>query len=355
MLSACVGFIMLYSAASGSFEPWAIKQMIRFGLGFVLMLCVALTPIHFWLRNAYFLYILCLILIVLVEIVGTVGMGARRWIDLGFVAVQPSEFMKIIIVLALARYFYASQLGDVKRLTHLVIPLVLVSVPVFFIIRQPDLGTALLLIASGVIIFFLAGVRVRVFIFSAIAGIAAIIPVWKYILHDYQKARLMTFLRPDQDLLGSGYHVMQSKIALGSGGVTGKGFLAGSQSHLSFLPEMHTDFIFTMLAEEFGFIGGVVLLSLYLSMVIYGFVIALKCKNQFGRLISMGVMNVFFLNYFVNIAMVMGLLPVVGMPLPLVSYGGTSLITHMFGIGLVLCVFVNRDINLRPGSAEIIS
>ena len=346
---------MLYSAASGSFEPWAIKQMIRFGLGFVLMLCVAVTTIHFWLRNAYFLYILCLILIVLVEVFGTVGMGARRWIDLGFVAVQPSEFMKVIIVLALARYFYASQLGDVKRLTHLIIPLALIAVPVFFIIRQPDLGTALLLIASGIIIFFLAGVKLRVFVFSAIAGVAAIIPVWKYILHDYQKARLMTFLRPDQDLLGSGYHVMQSKIALGSGGITGKGFLAGSQSHLSFLPEMHTDFIFTMLAEEFGFIGGVVLLLLYLSIVIYGFVIALKCRNQFGRLIGMGVMNVFFLNYFVNIAMVMGLLPVVGMPLPLVSYGGTSLITHMFGIGLVLCVFVNRDINLRPGSAEIIS
>ena len=191
-----------------------------------------------------------------------------------------------------------------------------------------------------------------IFITGAIAGIGSIVPIWKFLLLEYQKDRILIYLRPDQDPLGAGYHVIQSKIALGSGGFLGKGFLAGSQSHLNFLPEKHTDFIFTMLAEEFGLIGGLALIVLYFLITVYGFAISIRCRNHFGRLVGMGITMVFFLNFFVNIAMVMGLLPVVGMPLPLVSYGGTSMLTNMFGFGLILCIFINRDVTLRPGAAD---
>ena len=267
-------------------------------------------------------------------------------------SLQPSEVMKSAVILALARYFYASRMEDVERFTYLMFPLILVAAPMAMIIRQPDLGTALLLAVSGVAVFFLAGVRLWVFVAAGIAAIGAIVPVWHLVLLDYQKARLLTYLRPEQDPLGSGYHVMQSKIALGSGGIFGKGFLAGSQSHLSFLPEKNTEFIFTMLAEEFGMIGGLTLIGLYALMLIYGFAISLRCRHHFGRLLGMGIMTTFSLSFFVNVAMVMGLLPVVGMPLPLVSYGGSAMLTLMFGFGLLLNVYVHRDVYLGPGAAD---
>ena len=352
-VTASVGFVMLYSAADGNIEPWAYRQMVRFSAGMVVMLVVAVSNIHFWLRNAYLIYTACLILLIAVEFFGSAGMGAKRWIDLGIITLQPSELMKIVIILVLARYFYASRMEDVERPTYLIVPLILLAVPMVLILRQPDLGTAILLVVSGVAVFFLAGVRLWIFVTGGIAILGSIAPIWNFVLLDYQKARLLTYLRPERDPLGAGYHVMQSKIALGSGGLFGKGFMAGSQSHLSFLPENHTDFIFTMLAEEFGLFGGLLLLTLYFLIMVYGFVISLRCRHHFGRLIGMGIVMVFFLNYFVNIAMVMGLLPVVGMPLPLVSYGGTSLLTHMIGFGLVICIFVHRDITLRPGAADI--
>ena len=351
-VTASVGFGMLYSAANGEFAPWATRQMMRFGVGLVLMIIVAVSNIHFWLRYAYVIYIASFSLLIFVELFGSVGMGAQRWIDLGFMSLQPSEVMKTAVILALARYFYASRMEDVERFTYLMFPLMLVAAPMAMIIRQPDLGTALLLAVSGVAVFFLAGVRLWVFVAAGIAAIGAIVPVWHFVLLDYQKARLLTYLRPEQDPLGSGYHVMQSKIALGSGGIFGKGFLAGSQSHLSFLPEKHTDFIFTMLAEEFGMIGGLTLIGLYALMLIYGFAISLRCRHHFGRLLGMGIMTTFFLSFFVNVAMVMGLLPVVGMPLPLVSYGGSAMLTLMFGFGLLLNVYVHRDVYLGPGAAD---
>ena len=313
---------------------------------------VADSNIHFWLRYAYNIYIASFSSKIFVELFGSVGMGAQRWIDLGFMSLQPSEVMKSAVILALARYFYASRMEDVERFTYLMFPLMLVAAPMALIIRQPDLGTALLLAVSGVAVFFLAGVRLWVFVAAGIAAIGAIVPVWHLVLLDYQKARLLTYLRPEQDPLGSGYHVMQSKIALGSGGIFGKGFLAGSQSHLSFLPEKHTDFIFTMLAEEFGMMGGLTLIGLYALLLIYGFAISLRCRHHFGRLLGMGIMTMFFLNFFVNVAMVMGLLPVVGMPLPLVSYGGSAMLTLMFGFGLLLNVYVHRDVYLGPGAAD---
>ena len=351
-LIAGVGFAMLYSAAGGQFDPWSSRQMARFGAGVVAMIVFALIDIRTWLRYAYFFYFASVLLLAVVEVTGSVGMGAQRWINLGFINVQPSEIVKITLILALARYFYASRVEDVERITHLFVPAAMLAAPVFLVVRQPDLGTAILILVSGITIFFLAGVRAWMFVASGLAAISAIVPVWKFVLLDYQKQRLLTYLNPESDPLGAGYHVMQSKIALGSGGLFGKGFLSGTQSHLSFLPEKHTDFIFTMLAEEFGMAGGLGLVGLYLLVLVYGFFIALRSRNHFGRLVGMGVVTVFFYNVFVNIAMVMGLLPVVGMPLPLVSYGGTAMVTLLFGFGLLLCVFVHRDVTISPGTAD---
>jgi len=351
-VTASVGFGMLYSAADGKIDPWASRQMARFGVAVLLMIAVAVTSIRFWLRHAYLIYFLSLALLLVVEFAGSVGMGAQRWIDLKFITIQPSEMMKIAIILVLARYFYASRMEDVERLTYVIFPALLLAAPAYLIIRQPDLGTAVILAATGVVMFYLAGVRLWIFITAGIAAVGAIVPVWNFVLLDYQKQRLLTYLNPERDPLGAGYHVMQSKIALGSGGMFGKGFLEGSQSHLRFLPEMHTDFIFTMLAEEFGLAGGVALLGLYILILVFGFAIAIRCRHHFGRLIAMGVMTTFFLSFFVNIAMVMGLLPVVGMPLPLISYGGTAMLTLMIGFGLVLCAYVHRDTPIGPGAAD---
>jgi rod shape determining protein RodA len=351
-LTATVGFVMLYSAANGNLNPWASRQIVRFVVGVFLMLLVAVIDIHVWLRYAYAIYAVSLVLLVAVELNGSVGMGAQRWVDLGVFTIQPSELMKISIILLLARYFYASQLESVSRVSHLLVPLLLMAAPAFLVLRQPDLGTTILMVATGVVLMFLAGVRIWVFVVGAFAGIAAVIPLWQFVLRDYQKARLLTFISPEKDPLGAGYHILQSKIALGSGGVFGKGLLQGTQSHLSFLPEKHTDFIFTMLAEELGLVGGLGLLGLYLLLLIYCFAISLRCRSHFGRLIGMGVSTSFFLNVFVNIAMVMGVVPVVGMPLPLVSYGGTAMLTTMFSFGLLLCVYVHRDVQIGPGAVE---
>ena len=351
-VTASIGFGMLYSAANGSFDPWASRQMVRFIIGIILMLIVAVIDIHVWLRYAYPVYLIALALLLVVEFGGSIGMGAQRWIDLGVFTIQPSEIMKIAIILLLARYFYASRLEDVGRISHILIPIVLILIPAFLIIRQPDLGTSILMITTGVAMFFVVGVRIWIFIVGAFATIGAIIPLWQFVLRDYQKARLLTFIDPEKDPLGSGYHILQSKIALGSGGLFGKGFMEGSQSHLSFLPEKQTDFIFTMLAEEFGLLGGLLLIFLYVLLLVYAFFMSLQSRSQFGRLIGIGVSTSFFLNVFVNIAMVMGLVPVVGMPLPLVSYGGTAMLTLMFSFGLLLCVYIHRDVQISPGAAD---
>jgi rod shape determining protein RodA len=351
-LIASIGFGMLYSAANGSFDPWASRQMVRFVVGIFLMLIVAVIDIHVWLRYAYPIYFVSLALLLMVEFNGSVGMGAQRWIDLGVFTIQPSEIMKIAIILSLARYFYASRLEDVGRISHMLVPIILMGLPTVLIIRQPDLGTSILMVAIGIAMLFVVGVRVWMFLLGAIAIIGAIIPLWQFVLRGYQKARLLTFLNPEKDPLGAGYHILQSKIALGSGGLFGKGFMEGSQSHLSFLPEKQTDFIFTMLAEEFGLIGGLLLITLYMILLVYAFVMSLRCRSQFGRLIGIGVSTSFFLNVFVNIAMVMGLVPVVGMPLPLISYGGTAMLTLMFSFGLLLCIYINRDVQISPGAAD---
>ena len=349
---ASIGFFMLYSAANGKFDPWAYKQMLRFSFGMVVMLAVATIDIRIWMRYAYLFYSLSLLLLIAVEVTGSIGMGAQRWIDLGFFQLQPSEVMKIALVITLARYFHGASVEDVGRPLFLVLPLLLILAPAALVMRQPDLGTAILLITCGGSIFFLAGVRIWKFMIL-IVGVVATIPIAWQFLREYQRQRILIFLEPERDPLGRGYHITQSKIALGSGGIFGKGFIQGTQSHLNFLPEKQTDFIFTMYAEEFGLIGGIILLCLYALIISFGFVIALRCRSQFGRLLSMGITVTFFLYAFINIAMVMGLLPVVGVPLPLVSYGGTAMLTLLFGFGLVMSVHIHRDIMIgRRGAYD---
>ena len=350
--TASIGVVMLYSAAHGSFHPWASRQIIRFAAGMVLLLVVAVTDIRLWLKYAYVFYIAALALLVAVEFGGSVGMGAQRWIDLGVINLQPSELMKIALVLALARYFHGGSIDDVGRPLFLLVPLLMVAAPTALVLRQPDLGTAVMLLLASGILFFLAGVRWWKFILLGVALLGSMPVIWSG-LHEYQKQRVLTFLNPESDSLGGGYHIIQSKIAFGSGGLTGKGFLEGTQSHLNFLPEKQTDFIFTMLAEELGLVGGLTLLGLYVLLLAYGFAISLRCRSQFGRLVGMGVTTTFFLYVFINIAMVMGLIPVVGVPLPLISYGGTAMLTLLFGFGLLMGVYVHRDVTIgRRGAGE---
>lgn len=352
VLIACVGFAMLYSAANGDWSPWAYRQAIRFGAGLLIMLVLALVDVRFWMRIAYISYLVALALLGLVEVMGEIGMGAQRWIDLGIFQLQPSELMKIALVLALARYFHGLTWEEVGRPINLIVPLLLIAVPALLVLRQPDLGTALMMAIGSGALFFLAGVRLWKFTAVLVASLAAIPIAWQF-LRSYQKQRILTFLDPESDPLGSGYHILQSKIALGSGGMFGKGFLQGSQSHLNFLPEKQTDFIFTMLAEEFGMIGGLALIGLYVLVLAYGFAIALRARSQFGRLVALGVTTTLFLYLFINVAMVMGLIPVVGVPLPLISYGGTAMLTMMVGLGLLLGVSIHRDVRIgRAGVDE---
>ncbi len=342
---ASVGFIQLYSAAGGDIDPWADRQMLRFAVGLCVMTVIAITDIRLWLRTAYLFYAVALVLLVAVELFGRIGMGAQRWLDLGVIHVQPSEIMKISIVLALARYFHGLSFEEVGMIRWLLVPLALVLAPVVLVMKQPDLGTAMLLLATSGSVFFFAGVRLWKFLLVVLAGGAAM-PIGWGLMHDYQRKRVLTFMNPETDPLGAGYHILQSKIALGSGGFTGKGFLQGSQSHLSFLPEKQTDFIFTMFAEEQGLIGALALIGLYILVLAYGFAIAMRSRNQFGRLVGGGLTVMLFLYVFINIAMVSGLVPVVGVPLPLVSYGGTAMMTLLVGIGLLISVYVHRDVEI---------
>jgi rod shape determining protein RodA len=351
-LLAAIGCVMLYSAADGSLTPWAQRHAVRFAGGLVVLLVVAMFDIRFWFRWSYPIYLVGLLLLVAVEVMGTVGMGAQRWIQVGPLTLQPSEVMKVAIVMALARYFHGMSEEEIVRPTKLLGPLVLVALPTVLVLKQPDLGTALILLMVSAALFFAAGVRLWKFGVVGALGAAAVPVAWQF-LRDYQKQRVLTFLNPESDPLGAGYHILQSKIALGAGGMFGKGLLEGSQSHLNFLPEKQTDFIFTMLAEEFGLIGGVALLVLYALVILYGFAIALRARNQYGRLLAIGLTANLFLYVFINIAMVMGLIPVVGVPLPLVSYGGTAMLAIMISFGLVISVYVHRDVRIpRRGLGE---
>ncbi len=345
---ACAGFLMLFSVAGGSWSPWAEPQMERFGLGLAVMFIVAIIPIWFWRNMSVVAYLGSIGLLILVELVGTVGMGAQRWIDLGFMRLQPSELMKVTLVMLLAAYYDWLPSQKTSRPLWVLIPVLLILIPTFMVLRQPDLGTSILLLAAGGGLMFLAGVHWAYFAAVIAAGVGLITTVFKsrgtdwQLLKDYQFRRIDTFLDPSTDPLGAGYHITQSKIALGSGGWNGRGFMQGTQSRLNFLPEKHTDFIFTTLAEEFGFVGGITLLILYGLILIFCMVTALSTKDRFSSLVTLGIGLNFFLFFAVNMSMVMGLAPVVGVPLPMVSYGGSAMLVLMAAFGIVQSAHIHR-------------
>jgi len=342
------GFLMLYSVAGGSLDPWARAQMMRFAAGFIIMFIIAFVPIRFWRQLSPVIYLGGLGLLIIVLLFGHVGMGAQRWINLGFIQLQPSEVMKIALVMVLALYYDWLPAEKVSRPAFVLIPLIMIGVPAMMVVVQPDLGTAILLVLSGGVVMFLAGVSYWYFIGAASFGVGTITSVflsrgtgWQ-LLKDYQYRRIDTFLNPSLDPLGSGYHITQSKIALGSGGVSGRGFMQGTQSRLNFLPEKQTDFIFTTLAEEFGYIGSTFLLILYALIMIFSISAAIRNKNRFGALLIGGVAATFFFYFALNMAMVMGLAPVVGVPLPLVSYGGSAMLVILGGFGLIQSAHIHR-------------
>ena len=346
--AASIGFLMLYSVAGGQWDPWASAQIKRFGLGLALMFVVAMIPIWFWRNVSVVAYIGSLILLIVVAYFGSVGMGAQRWIDLGFMRLQPSEVCKITLVMVLAAYYDWLPAERVSNLIWVIFPIILILIPMGMVVTQPDLGTSLLLLFGGGAIMFLAGVHWAYFASVIAMGAGGIVAIFQsrgktwQLLNDYQYRRIDTFLDPASDPLGAGYHITQSKIALGSGGWAGRGLMQGTQTRLNFLPEKHTDFIFTTLAEELGFIGGMSLLVIYLLILAFCWISAAQNKDRFSTLLIMGVGVTFFLFFAVNMSMVMGLAPVVGVPLPLVSYGGSAMLVLMGAFGLVQSAHVHR-------------
>ncbi|MEL6432721.1 MAG: rod shape-determining protein RodA [Pseudomonadota bacterium] len=345
---AGIGILMLFSVAGGSFDPWAEAQLKRYVLGFVMMLIVAMIPIWFWRNMSVLGYLVSIVLLVAVEFIGIESKGAQRWIDLKFMRLQPSELMKITMVMILAAYYDWLPMHRTSRPFWVILPVILIMLPVALVLKQPDLGTSILLIAGGGLIMFLAGVHWAYFATIIAGGVGLVVAVFQskgtewQILKDYQYRRIDTFLDPASDPLGAGYHITQSKIALGSGGWTGRGFMQGTQTRLNFLPEKHTDFIFTTLAEEFGFVGAFSLLLLYALIIVFCVISALANKDRFSSLLILGVAVTFFLFFAVNMSMVMGLAPVVGVPLPLVSYGGSAMLILMIGFGLVQSAHIHR-------------
>ena len=341
-----IGIAALYSVAGGSFDPWASRQVMRYCVGLALLFAIAFSDIRWWLRAAYPLFLLALVLMALVPLIGVESGGARRWLGVGEMSFQPSEMMKIALVLAIARYYQWLPPEKIWRPDALIPPLLMIGVPALLALIQPDLGTAALFAIIGGGMMFLAGVSWFYFAGAIVAVVVALPHAWE-MLHDYQKQRVLTFIDPETDPLGAGYHILQSKIAIGSGGLSGKGFMNGTQAQLNFLPEKHTDFIFTMFSEEMGFVGAIVLLSLYLLALVFIAFMALRCRSMFAKLIAGGMGLTLFAYVFINVAMVTGLVPVVGVPLPLFSYGGTSMLTMMIGFGFVLNAHVNRRVTFR--------
>jgi rod shape determining protein RodA len=350
-LLAGVGYVALYSAAGGAAEPYATRHILRFAFGLVMTLCIAMVDIRFIARLSWPVYLFSVGLLALVLRMGHVGKGAQRWIELGGLQLQPSELAKIGLAMVLAHWFHRASWERMGNPLFLVPPALMIAAPVLLILKEPNLGTAVITALVGASVVLAAGIR-----WWKVALAVAPIPFaaqFAYAhLHDYQRARITTFMNPESDPLGAGYNIIQSKIALGSGGLWGKGFLQGTQGHLNFLPEKQTDFIFTMLAEEFGLVGSLTVLGLLTLIIMGALAIALRCRNQYGRLLALGIGTNFFLYVFVNVAMVMGVIPVGGVPLPLVSHGGSAMLTVMFGFGLLLSAHVHRDTVFRERREE---
>lgn len=342
-LLAGIGTATLYSVSDGSFLPWAERHTLRFLVMLAVVVIMATVRLEVWMKLAYPVYAVALLTLALVPFVGVEALGAKRWIGAGAISFQPSELMKLALVAALARYYTWLPQEDVRRVRFILIPLAMIGIPVLLTLQQPDLGSATLFLVLGLSLMFLAGVPLRYFALGAILAIAAMPAIWSG-MHGYQKRRIEVFLNPGMDPLGAGYHIMQSKIALGAGGIAGAGFMHGTQSQLDFVPEKHTDFIASIIGEEWGFTGMMSLIAIYAALILMMMMMARRCENRFARLAIAGSAMTFFIYVFINLAMVTGLVPVVGIPLPLVSYGGTSMTTLMIGLGIAMSAYVHgRD------------
>ncbi len=338
MLIGGFGSIILYSASGGSFKPWAGAHLLRFSVFLGLALVLSRIPLDFWRTIAFPLYAVILLLLIFVELLGGISGGSQRWLDLGFIRLQPSELMKLAIILALARFYDLLPAGEIRGWTAIWPALVAIGFPALLVILQPDLGTSLMIVAGGLSIMFLAGLPLRLFI-AGVGAIAVIAPLaFFFLLHDYQRNRVLIFMDPESDPLGAGYHITQSKIAIGSGGIFGKGFLNGSQSHLEYLPEGHTDFVFATMAEEWGLLGGLVIIFAFIAFIRWAMDVSHRAKTKFAKLTAAGLAMTIFFYFTINLMMVMGLAPVVGIPLPLVSHGGTAMLTVMLCVGIIMAI-----------------
>ncbi|OYX56160.1 MAG: rod shape-determining protein RodA [Brevundimonas subvibrioides] len=352
---AGIGTAMLYSIAGGHWDPWAAKHLIRFGALLTMMLGLALVHPKWWFGAAYPLYGVLIVMVLLIEFtpLGYTAGGAKNWLNLGFIRIQPAEFMKLGLVLALARWYHSHSAQDARWSWKLVFPAGMIGLPFILVAKQPDLGSAMVIGLTGAAVMFLAGLSWRVIAAGAAAVVAIVPPFVMFGMHEYQRNRVLTFLSPESDPSGTGYNIIQSKIALGSGGLLGRGYGLGSQSQLEFLPERQTDFIFSTVSEEFGFVGSFTLLACYLAIILIALRISSLSHSHFGRISSAGMTAFFALFVLVNGAMVMGLAPVVGVPMPLLSYGGSSMMTVMIGFGLVLSTRVHRYVELPKGNGLI--
>ncbi len=353
-LIAGAGALMLFSIAGSSWTPWAAAHTVRFGMCLVLMIALAMIDLRVWFAMAYPVYGMGLLLLVAVEAIGDVRLGAQRWLTLGPLSFQPSEVMKLGIVLALARLYHGVSAERARLSWWLLIPAAMIAAPVLLVAHQPDLGTAMLIALTGGLMVVLAGLSGRVIALGVIGALVTIPPFVLFGMHEYQRQRVLTFLNPESDPSGSGYHILQSMIALGSGGLLGKGYGLGSQSQLNFLPEKQTDFIFATLAEEFGFVGCVLVLALYAAAIFMSLRTSYVSHSHFGRLAAAGTTATFSLYVLINGAMVMGLAPVVGVPMPMLSYGGTVMLTVMIGFGLVQSVRVHRYSEVTSGKGTFV-
>ena len=343
ILISFIGAAGLYSAADGSYQPWASKHLVRFYIFLLMAIVISMIDVKLIYKYSYLLFILSLLLLISVEIIGVLGKGATRWIKFFGFSIQPSEFVKITIILSLAKFYHDIKFENIKKISYLFFPFLILGIPFIFVVIQPDLGTSLSILMLGVFILFLAGIRLWKFILGFLVAVISI-PVFLQYIKPYQRDRIISFLNPESDPLGQGYQLIQSKIALGSGGATGKGFLQGTQSYLEYLPEKQTDFIFTLMGEEFGFLGTIFIIFLFILLIAVCYFISLKCFHTFGRILALGVASNIFIYVFLNIAMVSGLMPVVGIPLPLISYGGSVMLSIMISIGLVLNVELNYNL-----------
>jgi rod shape determining protein RodA len=346
---ATFGTLVLYSAAGGNIFPWAVNQGVRFCIFSGMALALSRVPLEIFSRFAFPAYGAVLVALVLVELIGGVAGGSQRWINLGFMQLQPSEFMKPIIVLAVAKFYALLPVGEIRRWNAIWPALILIGFPWALVLVQPDLGTATMIMAGGITVMFLAGLPLRLFVGSGLA-VAAIIPIAFSFLHDYQKNRVLIFLDPESDPLGAGYHISQSKIAIGSGGLWGKGFLQGTQSHLDYLPEGHTDFVFATMAEEWGLLGGTLLILGFMLLFRWGIRVSMRTPDKFARLVAAGLTTTIFFYVAINLMMVMGLAPVVGIPLPFMSYGGSSMLTVMLCVGIIMAIDRSTRRRANPGN-----